>query len=1067
MKVAFLLLTALAAFSNHTAQPRLAPSASVWFEPNHGQVKGRTQFVGRTPGAFLYLTGSAVIYALPPAKIEHKQKMRQVTMTFVGALPENAAAGEQATGGYSNYFTGKTEKDWHTGVPHYGRVRFSDVYPGVDVVYYGVEGRAEFDLELQPGADHSQVGMVFNGADSVRLNGEGDLLVAIGGAEIRQHKPRVFQSGAELESWYELEEDIVRIRVPQAISTEKLTIDPIVDFSTYLGGPGAEGSGGRMAMAPDGNLVLGSCTQSPASPVLDPFTQPSVVSLAPIIMKAASDGKRILFYTILGRNGWDCIGALALGKDASITVGGTTRSGEFPVKNAFQTQFKAIWDNAFVTRLSADSRTLIYSSYMGGSNYELMANMTLDDRGDAYFVGNTASNDYPVLGALQPKAASGLDAFLTRITPDGKIVFSTYFGGSGLEGFWDVKWRSDGVLILTGGTASADFPLKDPIESAGTPRTGYNNPFLVFISDDGAKLIYSTFFGGRAVGNGNRLALGPDGRIYVAGWINDRGYPLKNPLFGDSGGDKGFVTIFDRTGRDRLYSTLLPGTGVSAMALDEDGSIVVGGSARSSDFPVKDSFQDYKGGGVIGADAALMKLTPDGQALRFATIMGGTDGEWFNSVVIGKNQSIYVFGHAISTNFPVINAYQPQAGGGNDAIFLRFTDNSTVPTTPSAFSVSPGRLSFRFTQGEATPPPASLAISNLNGQVFATPAVPWLRVTPAGLGVSGSMAVTVNPDGLAPGVHAGSIKLAPSTGEPVTIDVGLTVLAAAPLLRQVEPALVPVGSDDTVITLRGSGFTNRTAVQIQTIPWVLSPVTVIDANTLRFQLPKSYFAGEANYSITVSNPDSAISIPVSLSTGRPAPAIANGGIVNAASYAAGAISPGEIITIFGANFEQGMKVNFDGIVAVPFSVTASQMSVVVPDGLSGARDTSVVIEQTLERRSIPQRVPVVPAHPGLFTSNATGKGFAAALNQDGSINSPANPARKGEIAVLWGTGGGVENLTQKVFIDGIESEILYAAGKDGLWQLNVRIPEFAGKGEVVWRAGERESLEGVFVAIRE
>lgn len=105
MKVAFLLVAGLAAVSGHIAEKRLAPSASVWFEPNHGQVKGRTEFVGRTPGACLYLTGSAVVYALPPAKIEHKQKMRQVTMTFAGALPESAAAGEEATGGYSNYFT--------------------------------------------------------------------------------------------------------------------------------------------------------------------------------------------------------------------------------------------------------------------------------------------------------------------------------------------------------------------------------------------------------------------------------------------------------------------------------------------------------------------------------------------------------------------------------------------------------------------------------------------------------------------------------------------------------------------------------------------------------------------------------------------------------------------------------------------------------------------------------------------------------------------------------------------------------------------------------------------------
>ena len=128
---------------------------------------------------------------------------------------------------------------------------------------------------------------------------------------------------------------------------------------------------------------------------------------------------------------------------------------------------------------------------------------------------------------------------------------------------------------------------------------------------------------------------------------------------------------------------------------------------------------------------------------------------------------------------------------------------------------------------------------------------------------------------------------------------------------------------------------------------------------------------------------------------------------------------------------------------------------------------SVVVEMNFDWRSIPVRMTIWPARPGLFTASSSGKGQASALNQDGSVNSPANPAAKGEIAVLWGTGGGVENLPSKVFIDGIDCEVLYAAGKDGLWQLNVRVPEFASKGEVVWRAGERESVEGVYVALKE
>jgi uncharacterized protein (TIGR03437 family) len=135
------------------------------------------------------------------------------------------------------------------------------------------------------------------------------------------------------------------------------------------------------------------------------------------------------------------------------------------------------------------------------------------------------------------------------------------------------------------------------------------------------------------------------------------------------------------------------------------------------------------------------------------------------------------------------------------------------------------------------------------------------------------------------------------------------------------------------------------------------------------------------------------------------------------------------------------------------------------------REVNVIVEMNFDWRSIPVRIPVWPARPGLFTANSSGKGQAAALNQDGSVNSPANPAVKGSIAVFYGTGGGVENLPTKVFIDGIECEVLYAGQAPsliaGAWQLNVRIPEFASKGEVVWRAGERESVEGVYVALQD
>ncbi len=195
MKIAALfLLVSMHVFGARLEQPRLAATAALWFEPNTGQVKGRTEFIGRTRGAYLYMTGAEVVFEMAPAKVEPEAKMRQVRMSFVGASTKPSTHPEQPTGGHSNYFVGKTEKEWYTAIPHYERLRYRDVYPGIDVVYYGTEGRIEYDFEVKPGADPSKIGIRFS--EPVSLDPSGDLLA--GG--IRQRKPRVLQAGAEIES---------------------------------------------------------------------------------------------------------------------------------------------------------------------------------------------------------------------------------------------------------------------------------------------------------------------------------------------------------------------------------------------------------------------------------------------------------------------------------------------------------------------------------------------------------------------------------------------------------------------------------------------------------------------------------------------------------------------------------------------------------------------------------------------------------------------------------------------------------------------------------------------------
>jgi uncharacterized protein (TIGR03437 family) len=1053
-------------FAATTLGVRLEPvrptaGAGLWFEPNTGQVKGRTEFIGRTRGAYLYITGTEVVFEMAPAKVEPGAKMRQVRMSFVGAAAKPSSRLEQATGGYSNYFVGKTEKEWFTGVPHYERLRYRDVYPGIDVVYYGNEGRIEYDFEVKPGADVSKIGIQFS--EPASLDATGDLVA--GG--IRQRKPRVMQSGAEIKSWYEIEDGVVKVRTAAFDQAVGLTIDPVLDFSTFLGGPGEDGLW-AIAVGSDGNPVLAGGTQSPASPVLDPFQQPSVVSEAPIILKMSADGRRVIFYSILGRNGWDGAASGALEKDGSILVTGTTRSASFPTKNAFQTEYNAVWDNGFVAKLTSDGRSLVYSSYLGGTYVEQMTRVMVDRNGDGWFLGTTRSKDFPLKKPLQAQLGGTQDAVLVKLSASGEMLFSTFFGGYGQEFFSALIQLPDGSILMGGYASTADFPLKDPIQDFLTPRTGYFSSALVRIPEDASQVLYSTFLGGTASSEITDLALDSANNIWALGSVYDRGIATKDAFQSSyvEGTSNGFLMKLDQAARKVLYSSYLNGVWPRSILIDKADNIYIGGVCESPEFVLKDSLQGYLGGGILQSDHAVMKFASDARTLIFSTLIGGSGNELGVRLALAADNSIFGVGQTGSTDYPVKNAYQPKSGGSTDGTFFHLIDNS--PVLLPAFNTNPGQLTFRFVQGDTTLPSAqTVTVSGTAQGLTASPVEPWLRVTPSGA----AFAISVNPAGLAPGIYRGTVRLAPPSGVVGSVSVTLNILAAAPLFSAVEPSRVPIGSDDTEITLRGAGFSKLTTIQVDTLPWLLSPVRLIDSATLRFTLPKGYFSAEYNFSITLQNPDSAISKPLSLAVGKPAPAISAGGIVSAASFAGGVISPGEIVTIFGENFAPGMVVNFGGIKVTPLYITPTQLSVTVPPTLAGASETVVTIEASIEYRSIPTRILVWPARPGLFTADSSGKGFAAALNQDGSVNSPANPAAKGSIVVLYGTGGGVESLPAKVFIDGMECEVLYAGAAPGLvagtWQLNVRVPDYASKGGVVWRAGDRESPVGVFIALRD
>lgn len=1057
----------------------------LWFEPNRGQVPGQTQWIARSPGAVTYITGTKVVFALMPDMSKHSVmepgRTHNITMRLLNAAEAPDTEGEELLDSYSNHFSGKTSKDWFVGIPHYAKVRYKNVYPGIDLIYYSNGQNLEYDFEVAAGADPGQIELSFS--EDVRIE-KGDLLIS----GIRQHRPKVFQNGREIAAAYQITSDNhVTLALAKFDRRERLTIDPVLEFATFLGGPGDENVR-SIAFDKAGFVYLGGYTQTPAAPILDPFQQPSVVVYAPIIFKFSADGQKLIFYTTIDSNSYGWINAMAIDSGGRMVTTGGTWATNFPLKDAFITDRKAIYTSGFVTKFSPDGRSILFSSLLGGSVEDLLHSIALDATDNFYISGLTQSKDFPVKNAFQPAFAGGYrDCFLTKISSAGVMTFSTYFGSSGTELCDGLALAPDGGILMVGGADRNDLPLKNALQTEITPYIGQRTAFLAKFTPDG-QLAFSTFFGGPISSFGSAVATDTAGNIYIGGSAASK-FITRNAFqpVAPPGGYPAFVAKFDAEAKNLIYATYLGGSAydqIFGIGVDPNGSAIVGGQISSPDFPVKNPFQSFRGGGLSNSDIFVAKLSPAGDSLIYSTPIGGGGGDQGGYLTLDADGNAYVGGISESLqDFPTKNPFQKGYGGGRwDAVFFKISDN-TAPA-PSPLSVQPGRLLFNCVDGRVTPSLQSIEVSSTGPvQVFtAVPSDPWLRLSSSSGSTPASVTIWIEPAGLEPGTYNGTIRLAPLSGNSATIDVTLTVQAAGAILTGVTPALVPIGSDDLEITVRGSNFTRASTLLINGVPRLGTQVVFVDANTLRTTLPKSYLTVEYNHTLAVQNPNAALSNVIALAVGRPAPQVAYGGVVNAASYGGGSVSPGEIITVFGSNFGgiENTSVWFDLVIpAKVIYVTPSQLGVTVPYEIDGLGKTSLIVESQ-GLRSAPVNLDVIESAPGLFTADSSGKGQGAILNSDGSVNGPANPALPGSIIVLYGTGGGRLtkdplprlDLPVSVTIGGIDAEVSYAGVAPGLAQgaiqVNVKVPaaELSGTQPVILQIGDQRSRSDVTVSIQ-
>ena len=599
-------------------------------------------------------------------------------MQLVGSQPAVEVKGLDPLPGKANYFIGNDPKKWRTDVRTYGKVQYRDVYPGVDLVYHGSQQQLEYDFVVAPGADPTAIRIGFLGTEATRIDENGDLVMHIGGTDIHQRKPLIYQEigGArrELAGGYVLKGSQVGFEVAAYDASRSLVIDPVLVYSTFLGGSEID-EGAGITVDDLGSVYVTGLTLSSNFPTLgDPFsTRCGLVDA--YMAKLDPSGSSLVYSTYVGGCGRDGGTNVAVDPWHNVYIAGWTDSTDFPTLGGIQPSSGGGTD-AFLVKLDSVG-SAIYSTYLGGSGTDNGIGVAVDAEGQALLCGDTASTDFPIVSALQPALAGGRsDAFIAKLNATGSaLVYSTYLGGSDYDGAMSIAIDAAGTAYVTGGTTSTNFPTVGALQPT---LAGFGDAFVAAVNEAGSALVFSTYLGGSGLQPdlGAAIAVDGSGNAYVVGDTGSVDFPTMHALqaaFGGGDSDS-FVAKLSANGA-LVYSTFLGGSDFDVgrgVAVDEAGKAYVSGETRSPDFPIVRPLQAALRGRV---DAFVAKVDTAGSRLLYSTYLGGS-GVHDNALrmAIDGAGNAYVTGGTFSADFPTAHPLQPVLAGVEDSFIAKIAD---------------------------------------------------------------------------------------------------------------------------------------------------------------------------------------------------------------------------------------------------------------------------------------------------------------------------------------------------------------------------------------------------------
>ncbi|HMM06652.1 MAG TPA: SBBP repeat-containing protein [Clostridiales bacterium] len=667
-----------------------AVKTSAFFVPNHGQYPQEALFAASAKHTQFYFMKSRILHVMELAKDEADgTRGVALSMGFVNANPDLSVQGVELYEGKVNYFIGSNADKWKSNIPTYGQLRYNDVWEGISLSIRHTEKGIKLDWHIAAGTNPDAIRLTCEGADSLSVSDDGSLVLTHPYGEVHEDAPVAYQMI-----------DGRRVNVPcgyridGALSygfwldegydpARELIIDPLLPYATLLGGSEVD-IGRAIAVDAEGCAYITGSTLSPNFPITPGAFQADLHgSISGFVTKFSADGSQLLYSTYLGGSddGGEGGNAIAIDSAGHAYVAGATSSTDFPVTpGAFQTSNKGAQD-CFVTKLSPDGASLVYSTYLGGNASDFAYSIRVDADGFAY-VGGDTGGDFPTTpGAFQPAYSGGRNGFISKLSADGTaLIYSTYLGGSGNNSdtyIYGIAIDTAGSVYATGTTFSPDFPVTPG--AFQTTLKGYPNAFVTKFSPDGSSLVYSTFVGGSDSDQAYAICADEQGNAYVSGTTSSADFPVtpSAPQSAYGGGYKdAFVLKLSVDGSALVYSTYLGGNDQdwgSGIALASGNRACVTGYTYSSNFPTTpwvrpSALQDPTA-------VFLTIVSEDGTSFMVSNYIGGfiVDFAYYNvGIAIGTDGSIYIAGSTASSNFPVTpGAFQTTRSGVTDAFVYR------------------------------------------------------------------------------------------------------------------------------------------------------------------------------------------------------------------------------------------------------------------------------------------------------------------------------------------------------------------------------------------------------------